>query len=223
MDVKKKAKADVYRFRGLFLNLGLVVALVAALTAFNWKSYEEVAGFGILNTGEDPPVVIPNTDIKPPPPPKKKIILPIVTEAEEDEEIDMEDYEFIFDIDDDLDYENLIECKGDEEPDPDIWIGIVEQQPEPVGGYEAFNKFLRKNMKYPNRARKFGVQGKVFVQFVVGLNGELTDIKVIKGIGSGCDEEAMRVIKAHPNWKPGMQRGREVKVQMVVPIFFQLQ
>jgi protein TonB len=67
-----------------------------------------------------------------------------------------------------------------------------------------------------------GVEGKVFVQFVVDKDGTLTDIKAVKGIGAGCDEEAVRVLKAAPKWKPGKQRGRPVKVRMILPITFKL-
>jgi protein TonB len=77
-------------------------------------------------------------------------------------------------------------------------------------------------MKYPAQARRMGIEGKVFVEFVVDKDGTLTEVKTVKGIGAGCDEEAVRVIQSAPKWKPGKQRGRPVKVRMILPIIFKL-
>jgi len=99
---------------------------------------------------------------------------------------------------------------------------IVEDQPTPPGGMQAFYKYVSKSMKYPKQARRMGVEGRVFVQFVVDKNGQLTEVKAIKGIGAGCDEEAVRVLKQAAKWKPGKQRGRPVKVRMILPITFKL-
>ena len=101
-------------------------------------------------------------------------------------------------------------------------IGTVEIMPEFVGGMEAWAKFLEKNLRYPSQARDEGVQGRVTISFVVEKNGELSNIKVLKGIGFGCDEEAKRVIAKSPFWKPGIQNGRPVRVAYTMPIFFQL-
>lgn len=98
---------------------------------------------------------------------------------------------------------------------------IVEQMPEPVGGYEKFLKTLYKEVRYPSYARRNEIQGKVFVQFTINEKGDLTDVKTIAGIGGGCDEEAMRAIKT-TKWKAGKQRGRPVKVRMVQQVTFQL-
>jgi TonB family protein len=98
----------------------------------------------------------------------------------------------------------------------------VEQLPSYPGGDQARIDFLIKNIRYPEEAKKKGVQGKVFVSFVVEKDGSLSDIKVLRGIGSGCDEEAVRVIKMMPKWEPGMNKGKPVKVQFVLPIKFAL-
>lgn len=99
----------------------------------------------------------------------------------------------------------------------------VEQSAEFPGGMDKFTNYLSKNMRYPAVARENNVQGRVIVTFVVEKDGSLTDIKVLRGIGSGCDEEAMRVIKNSPKWKPGIQNGRPVRQQYTVPIQFTLQ
>jgi protein TonB len=77
-------------------------------------------------------------------------------------------------------------------------------------------------MKYPAQARRMGVEGKVFVQFVIGKDGAISDVKVIKGIGAGCDEEAIRVVQSSPSWNPGKQRGKAVKQRYTLPIIFKL-
>lgn len=101
-------------------------------------------------------------------------------------------------------------------------LPIAEVSPEPLGGAAAWSRFLQKNLHYPIIARENGVQGKVLVSFVVEKDGHLSDIKVIRGIGSGCDEEAVRVLKLAPAWKPGMQNGRPVRVQYTIPMNFEL-
>lgn len=98
---------------------------------------------------------------------------------------------------------------------------MAEEQPEFKGGREQFIKFLKKNLNYPEEAKKIGREGKVFIQFIVNKDGSLSNIKIIKGIGAGCDEEAIRVIKLSSNqWNPGKQRGKPVRVRMALPIVF---
>jgi len=99
----------------------------------------------------------------------------------------------------------------------------VEQEPQPAGGIGKFYEYLSKNIRYPAVAKENNIQGKVFLTFVVEKDGAITDVKVLRGLGSGCDEEAMRVLRAAPKWKPGIQNGRPVRVQYQVPISFALQ
>lgn len=98
----------------------------------------------------------------------------------------------------------------------------VEHSAQFPGGIKKFYEYLANNIKYPADARKNNVQGKVFLTFVVEKDGSLSDIKVMRGIGSGCDEEALRVIKASPKWVPGTQNGRTVRQQYTAPIGFSL-
>ena len=224
MDVKKKPTADVYRRRGMYLNLGFAVALLMVISAFQWRFYtDELLDLGNLNDMEDESFIIPPNTLQPPPP-KPKIPQPKLVEVEDEVEIEELDPS-LFDVDIDPDdvIEAVIYDDPEEEEDADyIWEGIIEKEASPVGGMSAFNQFLRKNLKYPSQARRMGIEGKVFLQFVVDKDGSLNDIKVIRGIGAGCDEEAMRVLKKHPKWSPGEQRGRPVRVRMIIPIFFKL-
>ncbi|HWD88858.1 MAG TPA: TonB family protein [Mucilaginibacter sp.] len=99
----------------------------------------------------------------------------------------------------------------------------VEQEPTPAGGIQKFYEYLAKNIRYPAVAKENNVQGKVFLTFVVEKDGSITDVKVLRGIGNGCDEEAVRVLRNAPKWKPGIQNGRPVRVQYQVPVSFALQ
>lgn len=112
-----------------------------------------------------------------------------------------------------------VEVKVDEKDKE--WI-IVEQMPEYAGGVAALSKFLQKNLRYPNPAASAGISGKVYVQFVVGQDGSITKVDILKGLGFGCDEEAERVIKLMPHWSAGKQSGRAVAVKFTLPINFQL-
>jgi len=99
---------------------------------------------------------------------------------------------------------------------------VVEQQPEFEGGYEAMMNFIRKNMRYPASARRMGIDGTVYVSFVVGKDGSIADVKVLRGISADCDKEAVRVVQMMPPWKPGRQNGKNVFVRFNLPIKFKL-
>jgi protein TonB len=108
-----------------------------------------------------------------------------------------------------------------EEAGPRVY-SVVEQMPEFPGGDSALYKYLSDNLVYPDSARVNGVSGKVFVHFIIDEKGKVVDAKVIKGIGWGCDEEALRLVRKMPDWKPGKQNGRPVQVRFTLPIRFQL-
>jgi len=98
----------------------------------------------------------------------------------------------------------------------------VERQPVYPGGMEALARFVSKTLRYPKDARRFGVDGKAFVQFVVSADGMVTDVQIIKGVSPSIDEEAMRVVRLMPKWDPGVQRGKPVNARFVLPIRFKL-
>ncbi len=104
-------------------------------------------------------------------------------------------------------------------PEP---VPFVEIMPEFPGGEKALIDFIQNNMKYPKLAKKLGTEGKVFVEFVIDENGNISSIKVAKGIGGGCDQEAVRVIDRMPKWSPGVQNGKHVPVSYRLPITFTL-
>jgi protein TonB len=99
---------------------------------------------------------------------------------------------------------------------------MVEEMPLFPGGEQKMSEFITSNINYPEVAREAGVQGRVYVRFVVEQDGSISNVKVMRGIGSGCDEEAMRVIKSMPKWKPGKQHGKTVRVSHQIPVNFSL-
>ena len=104
----------------------------------------------------------------------------------------------------------------------DSVFNIVEKMPEFPGGTEAMMKFVAQNVKYPEEAKEKGISGRVFVSFVVEKDGSVSNVEVLRSIGGGCDEEAVRVVKSMPKWTPGMQKGKPVRVNYNMPFFFKL-
>ncbi|TDB66777.1 energy transducer TonB [Arundinibacter roseus] len=107
-------------------------------------------------------------------------------------------------------------------PEEEKELLFAEQQPEFLGGQEELVRYLQKNLTYPGRAARAGIEGKVFVEFTVGADGKVKNARTVKGIGFGCDEEAIRVIQRMPDWRPGRQAGRPVAVRFTMPITFYL-
>lgn len=99
---------------------------------------------------------------------------------------------------------------------------MVEEMPEFPGGDKAFREFVNNNLRYPQEAIEAGIEGSVFITFTVETDGSISDIKSLRGIGGGCDEEAIRIIEAMPKWIPGKNKGRPVKVQCTIPIEFSM-
>ncbi len=221
MELKKKPEADLTKKRGLFFNIGMVTTLALVILAFTWKSYDEgdLMNLGSLEDNADEMIEIPVTEQPPPPPPK--IQQPEIIEVPDEEEIE-EDIEVDLDVDvtDDTEIEAIV--ADEEEEESDEIFTIVEQQPAPKGGMGAFYKYVGKKMKYPSQAKRMGIEGKVFVKFMVDKDGSISRVQILKGIGAGCDEEAAKVLKAAPKWVPGKQRGRAVRVWMTIPIVFKL-
>lgn len=112
--------------------------------------------------------------------------------------------------------------EGTQDPNESVFT-IVEQMPEFPGGQEAMTAYISKNLKYPEKAIEEGIEGVVFVSFVVETDGRISGVTVLRGIGAGCNEEAVRVVSGMPNWKPGYQRGKAVRVKYNLPIRYKLQ
>ncbi len=223
MDIKKTEKADLERKTGLFFSIGTMITLALVITGFELKQYDESAI--ILQTGLNEHVEelidIPPTEIPPPPPPV--IQQPQVVEVPDEEEIEEE---IEIELDMEIEEEEIIEAVViDDEPEEEVVeeiFTIVEDPAMPIGGYAAFYQYIADNMDYPTQARRMGIEGRVFVQFVIDKDGSITDVQAVKGIGAGCDEEAVRVVKGATKWTPPKQRGQAVKQRIVLPITFKL-
>ncbi len=222
-DKKKAPKADLESKKTIFIEIGLVIALAAVLFAFEWKSYEKTELNMASMVADDTPeeMVEITQHEKPPPPPKPPQQTTIIEIVEDDVEID-DEIEIDVEADQETEVEEYVPIEEDDEEEEAQIFTVVESMPGFPGGEAARINYLNKNIKYPQMARESGIQGRVFVTFVVEKNGKVTDVRVLRGIGGGCDEEAVRVIKNMPDWNAGKQRGKPVRVQFNMPILFKL-
>lgn len=227
MELKKNPKADLENRRGLYLEIGLVVALVASLVAFNIKSYDKEMKDTFQRDAivDDEDIVIQTAEDTPPPPPPPEV--PEVTTVIEIVDNDKEDIkEVSFNIESDENTQNIqitpVVVEEEEEVDEKEIFTVVENDPEFPGGMEALYKYLAQNIKYPQLAKENGITGKVYVTFVVERDGSIANPKVLRDIGGGCGAEAIRVVKSMPKWTPGKQRGKAVRVQFNLPVVFNL-
>lgn len=220
MELKKNPEANIEQKKTLLFMVGLVVALSSFCIIVQWKDYDMVqAMFGDMQYDQEEEEMIPITQqeiVPPPPPPPAAVEIEIVEDDEEVEDIEIEET----DIDEDTEVE-IVEIVEEVEAELEIFT-VVEDMPGFPGGEEELFRFLGKNIKYPAMAKDAGIKGTVYVNFVVWIDGTIKDVKVLRGIGGGCDEEAMRVVKNMPKWKPGKQRGKTVPVTYNLPIRFTL-
>jgi len=227
MEVKKSKKADLERKRSMFFQIGLIVTLSAVFVAFEWTTSDVVtADTGWIEEEvleEEAPPITRQEEVKPPPPPpppKMSDIIEIVDDdVELDEELDIEDTEMDQELEVDL---SQFDSSEEESGDP-IPFFILEDKPEFPGGEQALLKFLAKNVKYPVICQENGIQGMVTVSFVIDEKGKVSNVKATSARDANLEREAVRVVKLMPDWKPGKQRGRPVKVTYSVPVRFRLQ
>jgi len=201
------------------MQIGLITALAVVWLALEWRSYESNAfdlGDLMMEDIEEEIIPITEQENKPPPPPPPVEELVIVEDEEEiEEEMEIEDME----VDEDTEIEIIEE---EEEIIEDQIFTIVEKMPQFGKGEADLLNYLAKNIKYPQMAKESGISGIVYVTFVVNKQGKVDKVKVLRGIGGGCDKEAVRVVKGMPDWKPGKQRGKPVSVQYNLPVRFVL-
>lgn len=225
MEAKKSPHADLESKRTFFLEVGIIVAIATMLVAFEWKSYnvKEIIiekGYDLPEDVEKIPITQQKKAELPIPVPAQTTLLNIVENemaVDDDLVIDAEDNS-LKPISDYIRPTPIADEPEDEEP-PFI---VVEDNPEFPGGESARIKFLLDNINYPQVAREAGIQGTVYLTFVIEKNGSITDVRILRGVGGGCDEEAIRVVNSMPKWNPGKQRGKPVRVQFNMPIKFTL-
>ena len=227
MEEKKSPKANLESKRLMFMQIGMIISLIVAWAAFEYKSYDaREIDPALLRTTEiveeDMVDITKQEEQKPPQPqevPKQTTQLEIVQD-----DVEVEDIEINADVDQTEVIEDYVPVEVEEEEVVEQEIfQIVEEMPAYPGGEAKLMEYIAKNIKYPQIARETGIQGRVFVGFVVEPDGSVSNVKVLRGIGGGCDEEAMRVVKSMPKWKPGKQRGKAVRVSYMLPVNFKLQ
>lgn len=226
LDLKRDRDSSQNSRSKMFLSLGLVLSLLFTITAFEWKFHDNglITDLGTTDMSRfEETLDIPHTS-QPPPPPPSNNQPPIIREVED--EVILEEIKLNIDAEmtENTAVEEVIyvpEVELEEEKAEEIFT-IVEQRPEPIGGMQAFYKYVADEMEYPAIAKRNKIQGKVYLRFVVDANGSIANVEVLKGIGGGCDEEAIRVVANAPKWIPGKQRGRAVKVYMTLPLIFVL-
>ncbi|GAA5522797.1 energy transducer TonB [Aliifodinibius salicampi] len=213
---RKEPESDLRKYYTVFLQLGLVAVLLLFIVAMK---VEFVADSPDTDLTEEQEVVEMEEVIQtqqeetPPPPPKPQVPVEVPNdEIIEDQEIN---------LDADMNLNEPLDMppppEEEEEEEEDFFVA-VEQMPELIGGLAE----LQQKINYPERAKRAGIEGRVIVQFIVTEDGNVEDPKVVRGIGGGADQEALRVVK-QAKFKPGRQRGEPVRVQYSLPIIYRLQ
>ena len=233
MQPKKSEKVDLTKNSSLYFVIGLSVVLFVSWQAIEWKTYKKTYDYEALNVEDDDDEEIPITEqLKtpppPPPPPPAPEIIEIVEDEEDVEETVIESTE--------TNEEEIIEIVEveEEELDIDVPFAVIEDVPIFPGCervkkserrncfQEKMNKHIRKNFRYPEIAQEMGIQGRVYVNFIIAKDGKITNIRM-RGPDKNLENEAQRIIAKLPSMTPGKQRGRPVRVPFSIPITFRLQ
>ena len=236
MQSKKNPNADLTKNSSLYFAIGLAVVLFISWQAIEWKTYDKSGyGYEALNVDDEDDEEVPITEqIKtpppPPPPPPAPEVLEVVEDEEEVEETIIESTE--------TDQEEIVEVEDieveDDFDDVDVPFAVIEDVPiypgcEKVAKsqrrqcfQDQINKHIRKNFRYPEIAQEMGIQGRVYVNFVIAKDGSITNVSM-RGPDKNLEKEAARIISKLPSMTPGKQRGRPVRVPFSIPITFRLQ
>ncbi len=226
MDLKKSPKASLEDKKLFFLLIGFVMVLSLIYIGLEWTK-SEVTVYDNVNSDflveDELDVIQTSQDVTPPPPPPPA---PEVVEVLNVVENDKETASIEINTEDDKDKAVVISApvapRVIEEED-NVVFQVVETMPSFPGGDMAMMKFMSENIKYPVIAQENGIQGRVICQFVVNKDGSIVDVEVVRSVDPSLDKEAIRMIKSMPNWSPGKQRGKSVRVKYTLPVNFRLQ
>ena len=229
MEIKKTEKASMENKRFLFTEIGMVIALLIVWGAFSYTSREKkVATLEADQTVVEVEDMVPITEETPPPPeaaPKIPILSDQIDIVDDNIKVDDSMFQNIEDSNEGFDIMDYIESAPEEETieEEAIPFQLVEEKPSFNGGdANEFSKWVNSRLVYPEIAKENGVQGRVTLQFTVNADGTVSNVKVLRGVDSSLDKEAVRVVSSSPKWKPGKQRDRAVKVTYTFPVIFQL-
>lgn len=227
MEIKKSPKADLEGKKSTWMLIGYVIVLAFMFVAFEWTERDKVidtsqAIVDIVFEEEIIPITQQPENI-PPPPPEAPSVAEVLQIVEDDAEVEQTAIASTEDTGERVEVKYVPVVVEEEEPEEQTIFEVVENMPEFPGGNAALMQFLSKNIKYPTIAQENGTQGRVIVQFVVNRDGSVVDPVVVRSVDPYLDKEALRVIGQMPKWKPGMQRGKAVRVKYTVPVMFRLQ
>jgi len=221
MKTKKNFQVDLDKKRNFFFLFGFTIVLAVVLMAFEWKTEtnNSISFTPDWDMGETD--IIPITRIPEPPKPivKKKVVVKFEV-VDNKTEVEPQNFDWPDDID-----EPVFEPESSDFPEETteaIDWACVEKRPEFEGGMDALIRFIAKNTKYPQFPKENGIEGTVYIEFVVGKDGRVKDAKIKRGVDPYLDKEALRVVNMIPKWKPGRQRGKEVEVRYNLPFKFKL-
>ena len=228
MELKKNEKANLENKKSLFLQIGLILALIICILALEWTSGQKRDSiFDGMTEEAIEEEQIPVTEETPPeeiPPPE--VTVTDLFEIVEDDVVIENEVRF---EDDETSEDKVVEIYApvlqaeEEETEDEIFV-IVEDMPKFRGGdINKFREWVQKRVRYPELAAENGIQGRVFISFVVETNGNVSNVTVTRSVDALLDEAAKEAVAASPKWEPGMQRGRPVRVRYSIPIIFQLQ
>jgi len=228
MEAKKNEKANLENKKSLFIQIGLIIALLVCLGAMEWTSGQKKdSAFAGMTEEAIEEEQIPVTEETPPEelPPPEVTVTDLFEIVEDDVVIDNE----VRFEDDETSEDKVVEIYApvlqaeEEEVEEEIFV-IVEDMPKFRGGdINTFREWVQKRVRYPELAAENGIQGRVFITFVVETNGNVSNVSVSRSVDALLDEAAKEAVSASPKWEPGMQRGRPVRVRYSIPIIFQLQ
>ena len=229
MEIKKSEKASMDNKRFLFTEIGMVIALLIVWGAFSYTSREKkVATLEADQTVVEVEDMVPITEETPPPPeaaPKIPILSDQIDIVDDNIKVDDSMFQNIEDSNEGFEIMDYIESAPEEETieEEAIPFQLVEEKPSFNGGdANEFSKWVNSRLVYPEIAKENGVQGRVTLQFTVNADGSVSNVKVLRGVDSSLDKEAVRVVSSSPKWKPGKQRDCAVKVTYTFPVIFQL-
>lgn len=235
MEAKKSEQANLENYRGMFMLTGIVLSLLLSIFLIEYKVYDEkTSNLGELDKVEDDEVIpITQRELEPPPPPPPpppEVIEVVEDDVELDEELDIQTTDS-----DEMEEVEAIEMEV-EESDEVLNFAVVESAPVYPGCEDKKTeaekkacmnqmivKYVSNNFEFPEMARQMGLEGRVFVNFVIEKDGSITNIEVVRGVDPVLDDEAVRVIKGLPNFEPAKQRGKPVRVSYTIPINARLQ
>ena len=231
MERKKNPKVDLSKNSGLYFSVGLALILFISWQAIEWKTYDkDLYGYEALSVDEEDDEEIPITEQLKTPPPLPPPVAPEIIEVVEDE-----DEETVIESTETNEEEIVEIVKVEEEfEEVDVPFAVIEDVPIFPGCervkkserrncfQEKMNKHIRKNFRYPEIAQEMGIQGRVYVNFIIAKDGKITNIRM-RGPDKNLENEAQRIIAKLPSMTPGKQRGRPVRVPFSIPITFRLQ